>query len=143
VTTSHFDTYTAGRNHFADLLDAARDGRTATVKRDTDRAAVVDANRLRETLAMAPQWRAEIVAEAGGFSVFLPGVPVAVDGPTFEAAIDDMVDALREYAQDWEDRLRQAPNHRSNWGLVQLINLSDDVQLRMWLTGAAPQATAA
>lgn len=140
---ARFDTYTAARKHLADLLDAARDGRTATVKRDADRAAVVDVNRLREVLAKSPQWRPEVVAEAGGFSVFVPGVPVAADGPTYDAAIDDMIDALREYAQDWDDHLRQAPNHRGNWALIQLVNLSDDAQLRAWLTGAASQATAA
>jgi hypothetical protein len=30
-----------------------------------------------------------------------------------------------------------APNHRDNWGLVQLIGLSDDEQLREWLAGPA------
>ena len=45
--------------------------------------------------------------------------------------------SLREYAQDWQDRLLDTPNHRDNWGLVQLIGLSDDEQLREWLVGAA------
>jgi hypothetical protein len=48
-----------------------------------------------------------------------------------------MVDALREYAEDWQDHLLDAPNHRENWGLVQLISLSDDDQLREWLVGEA------
>ena len=45
--------------------------------------------------------------------------------------------SLREYAEDWQLRLLNAPNHRDNWGLVQLISLSDDEQLRDWLVGAA------
>jgi predicted RNase H-like HicB family nuclease len=105
--------------------------------------AVVDVERLRATLAAAPQWRAQVVAEAGGFSVFVPGIPVAADGPTFDDAITDMVDALREYADDWQDRLREAPNHRDNWALVQLVSLSDDAQLRAWLNGAPAQEAAA
>lgn len=48
-----------------------------------------------------------------------------------------MVDALREYAEDWQDRLLDAPDHGENWGLVQLISLSDDDQLREWLVGKA------
>jgi hypothetical protein len=67
--------------------------------------------------------------------VFIPGLPVAADGATFDEAVDEMVEALREYAQDWQDRLLHAPNHRENWGLVQLISLSDDGQLREWLAG--------
>ncbi|SEG42856.1 hypothetical protein SAMN05444920_102996 [Nonomuraea solani] len=46
-----------------------------------------------------------------------------------------MIEALREYAEDWQSRLLDAPNHRENWGLVQLISLSDDEQLREWLVG--------
>lgn len=47
-----------------------------------------------------------------------------------------MIDALREYADDWQDRLLDAPNHREHWGLVQLVSLSNDEQLRDWLIGA-------
>ena len=67
--------------------------------------------------------------------MFIPGLPVAADGSTFEEAIADMVDALREYAEDWQDHLMHAPNHRDNWGLVQLISLSSDEQLSEWLAG--------
>lgn len=44
-----------------------------------------------------------------------------------------MVDALRDYAEEWADRLRLAPNHADNWGLVQIVALSSDEQLRDWL----------
>ena len=57
---------------------------------------------------------------------------------TFDAAINEMIDALREYAEDWQDHLLDAPNHRDNWGLVQMICLSTDDQLREWLVGGAP-----
>jgi hypothetical protein len=75
--------------------------------------------------------------EAGGWSVFIPGLPIAADGPTFDAAIDEMVQALREYAEDWQDRLLDVSNHRDNWGLVQLVRMCDDDQLREWLAGSA------
>ena len=32
--------------------------------------------------------------------------------------------------------LHAAPNHRENWALVQLIDLSTDEQLTAWLTGS-------
>ena len=79
---------------------------------------------------------AVVVAEGCGWSVFLPGLPLAAEGATFDEAIGEMVQVLREYAEDWQDRLRTAPNHADNWGLVQLIALSDDGQLRDWLVGA-------
>jgi predicted RNase H-like HicB family nuclease len=109
----------------------------ATVRRESATTAVLDAARLRYFLASVVPSRAEVVQEGDGWSVFIPGLPVAADGATFDEAIDEMVEALREYAQDWQDRLLRAPNHRENWGLVQLISLSDDDQLREWLVGSS------
>ena len=77
--------------------------------------------------------RAEVVAENGGWSVMLPDLPIAADGATFDDAFDEMVAALRAYAEDWSDHLRHAPNHEQNWGLVQIIDLSADEELKDWL----------
>lgn len=134
----HYDSYTEARTHLKDLLDAAQRGRVATVQRDAEKAAVVDVARLRHFLASVMPSGAQVVPEAGGWSVFIPGLPVAADGESFDEAVDEMVAALREYAEDWQDHLLDAPNHRDNWGLVQLISLSDDDQLRSWLVGTAP-----
>jgi len=136
MSSVHYDSYSEARAHLKDLLDAAERGKVATVRRDSASAAVLDAARLRHFLATVVPSRAQVVAEAGGWSVFIPGLPVAADGPTFDAALDEMVQALREYAEDWQDRLLDAPNHRDNWGLVQMISLSDDDQLREWLAGS-------
>jgi prevent-host-death family protein len=132
----HYDSYTEARNKLKDLLDAVENGQVATVRRDAATVVVLDAERLRYFLASVAPSRAQVVQEAGGWSVFIPGLPVAADGGTFEEAITEMVAALREYAEDWQDRLLHAPNHRDNWGLVQMISLSSDEQLREWLTGS-------
>lgn len=134
---THYDSYTGARTHLKDLLDAAERGHVATVRRDAARMAVVDVERLRSSLASLSADRAKVVAEADGWSVFLPGLPIAVDGATFDEAIAEMIVALREYAEDWQERLLDVPNHRNNWGLVQLISLSDDDQLRDWLVGSS------
>ncbi|WP_199431647.1 prevent-host-death protein [Qaidamihabitans albus] len=135
MSAVHYDSYTEARAHFKDLLDAAEHGRVATVRRDSATTAVVEVERLRGFLASIVPSRAQVVAEAGGWSVFIPGLPVAADGASFDEAISEMIDALREYAEDWQDRLLDAPGHRDNWGLVQLVSLSDDDQLRAWLVG--------
>ncbi|WNV85081.1 prevent-host-death protein [Umezawaea sp. Da 62-37] len=129
----HFDSYSEGRTNFKQLLDAAEEGRVATVSRDAAKTAVVDARRMRHFLASVTPSRAQVVAEAGWWSVFIPGLPVAADAELFDDALADMVTALREYAEDWQDHLRDAPNHKENWGLVQLIVLSSDEQLTAWL----------
>lgn len=132
----HYDSYTDARNNLKNLLDAAESGQVATVRRESATTAVLDATRLRYFLTSVVPSRAQVVQEAGGWSVFIPGLPIAADGATFGDAITEMVEALREYAQNWQDRLLHAPNHRENWGLVQLISLSDDEQLREWLVGS-------
>lgn len=130
-----YESYSEARGHFKDLLDAAARGRPVVVHRDRNAAAVVDADRFRRALGrICP--KAQVVKEAGGWSVFIPGVPVAADGPDFRDAIEEMVDALREYAEDWFDRLLEVPNHRESWALVQLVALSDDEQLGEWLAGS-------
>jgi len=138
MSAVHYDSYTDARAHLKDLLDAAERGRVATVRRDAGQAAVVDVERLRHFLASVSPSRAKVVAEAGGWSVFIPGLPVAADGATFDDAVSEMIVAVREYAEDWQERLLDAPNHRENWGLVQLISLSNDDQLRDWLVGSRP-----
>jgi len=133
----HYDTYTEARNNLKNLLDAAESGQVATVRRESATTAMLDAGRLRYFLSSVVPSRAQVVQEGDGWSVFIPGLPVAADGTTFDEALNEMVEALREYAQDWQERLLRAPNHRENWGLVQLISLSDDEQLREWLAGSA------
>lgn len=137
MTAVHFDSYTEARAHLKALLDAAERGRVATVRRESATTAIVEAERLRRYLALVTPSHAQVVPEAGGWSIFIPGLPVAADGATFDEAVTEMIDALREYAEDWQDHLLDVPNHRDCWGLVQLISLSDDDQLREWLVGKA------
>lgn len=136
MPATHYDSYTDARSHFKDLLDAAGRGWVATVRRDAERTAIVDVERLRSTFAALFPSKAQVVSEAGGWSIFIPGLPVSADGATFEEAVTEMIEALREYAEDWHDRLLDVPNHRNNWVLVQLVSFSSDGQLRDWLVGS-------
>lgn len=132
----HYDSYTEARNNLKDVLDHAENGQVVTVRRDSATAAVLDAERLRRFLASVVPPCVQVVAEAEGWSAFIPGLPVAAAAASFDAAVADVADALREYAEDWP-RLQNAPNHRDNWGLVQLVALSNDEQLSNWITGSA------
>lgn len=132
----NFGSARKAREHFKDLLDAADEGRPATVTRDDRRVAAVDADRLVFFLTRIQPSSVQAVAEGDGWSLFLPGVPVAADGATLEEAVEEMVDALRDYAEAWTERLRLAPNHQDNWGLVQIVTLASDEQLRDWLLAA-------
>lgn len=133
MTAVQFGTYTSARTHFKDLLDAADRGAVATVRRDERTAAVVDSGRLLVTLMKARPANAVVIPENGAWTVILPGIPIASEATTIDDAVLDVIDALREYADDWADRLSRAPNHAGNWDLVQLVTLATDAQLRVWL----------
>ena len=135
MTARHFTSYTQARQQFRAVLDAASSGFVTTIDRDDERFLVVSAEQQRRDLAALRPSRASVVAEGGGWAVILPGLPIHGDGETFDDALDDAVDALREYAEDWNARLRLAPNHAQNHVVVELVELSDDAQLRDWLVG--------
>lgn len=143
MATRHFATYSDARAHLRDLLDTAHTGRLTTVDRDRDRFAVVDAAILRPQLARLLPSRAVVAAEGGGWSAFLAGVPVSGEGTSLDAAIGDLIDALRDYAADWNDHLLDAPNHRQHWALVTLVELSDDGELRHWILADEPDSAPA
>src|SRR5258708_18471691 len=94
----HYDSFTAARDHFKDVLDHAASGAAVTVRRESITAVVLDAARLQHYLASVVPPCAKVVAEAEGWSAFMPGLPVAGTGPTYDAAVAGMADALRGYA---------------------------------------------
>ncbi|TQL01538.1 prevent-host-death protein [Cellulomonas sp. SLBN-39] len=130
----HAPTAARARQQIKLLLDAARDGRTATIRRESQGVALVDSERLRRTLELLVTVAPVVVREGGEWDAYLPGLPISATGATLEAVVDDLVLAVREYADDWNARLYAAPNHADAWGFVQLVGLSDDRQLRAWLT---------
>jgi predicted RNase H-like HicB family nuclease len=133
--TTQFDTASEARANFKALLDAAEAGVSVAILRERARTVVVDAERLRQTLCLLVIPDVQVFNEDGQWGAYLPQVPsVSATGDTFDELIDDLVDACREYAADWNDHLRLAPNHADAWGFVQVVTLSDDAQLRDWLT---------
>lgn len=128
-------TYTETRDNLRGVLDSALEGAPVAVARHSGPAVAVVAvsqflNAVRPGLP-----RPVAVHEADGWSILLPGTPVAADGADPDAALDEFIDALREYAEDWVERLHSAPNHQGNWGLVQFVSLAGESGIRAWVTG--------
>lgn len=121
------------REHLKEILDAADNGCPAIIGRDGRKIAALDADRLLRFLMDVRPSGVEAVSENNGWSLFIPGLPISGDGATIDEATDELIDALRDYADAWVARLRHAPNHAENWGLVQLISLATDSQLRDWI----------
>lgn len=129
--------FTQARQSLKEILDSSERGGLSTISRpDRAPAAVVNGDSLRHYLALTLAPNVQVVSEDGVWAVFMPGQPFASEATELGEALEDFVDALRDYAEDWEDHLHAAPNHRENWALVQLVDLSTDEQLTTWLTGS-------
>lgn len=128
-----YESVSAARENFAAIFDAAIRGRAVTIRRGEQTVAITSADRLRAHLFQALAARAEVDFEDGRWIVVLADWPFVSEGNTVDEAIADLIVSLREYAQDWDERLRIAPNHEQNWALVQLVNLSTDEELLEWV----------
>jgi predicted RNase H-like HicB family nuclease len=128
--------FAGARKSFKTILDTSDRGGLSIIERGESSASVVNTGLFREFLVKTVPAKVQVVNEDGAWAMFLPGLPLAAEGTTLEEATLDLIEALREYAEDWEDHLRTAPNHRGNWALVQIIDSSTDEELDAWLTGS-------
>jgi hypothetical protein len=133
---------TTVRATWAAQLDRAARRLPTLFRRSGQGFALVPIDLLTEALARSVPTPVA-VPDGDGWSVLLPGHPVAADGDTLDAAVDDFVSALRDYATAWQERLHLAANHRHAALLVQLITAVDDDALRGWIVGTRPATSAA
>jgi len=126
--------FTEARSSFKDILDTSDRGGLTVVQRGSGSASVVNTSRLLQYLVRNTPANVQVINEDGAWAMFMPGLPIAAEGSTLEEATADLIEALRDYAEDWEDHLQAAPNHTGNWALVQIIDAATDEQLAQWLT---------
>ncbi|MDF1488841.1 hypothetical protein [Tessaracoccus caeni] len=127
-----YPTYSRARAHLKDVLDATARGRTVTLARDGELSAVMPVHRLRDYLYRTLSPRIRVLSEDGRVIALMEDHPFVSEGPDVDGALADLLLSLREYAEDWEDHLKDAPNHADAWALVQLVKLSTDDELRDW-----------
>jgi predicted RNase H-like HicB family nuclease len=97
---------------------------------------------LRAHLSSQRPSSAVVTADNGGWSAYLTELPFfTAHGDNHDEVINDLIDALREYAEDWNNHLHDAPNHKNHWSVVALIELSTDEQLKTWLLASASLGT--
>lgn len=139
-----YDTFKESRDNLAYVMDTAQDGLLVSLSRGQARSrraaragsvAVVDTAVLQALLELiVASWvEATYNNEDDLHTVALRGLPLAAEGESLSDAVDDLVDDVRDYCEDWVDRLRYAPNHQGNVPLVYLAQTMTDDELHEWL----------
>ena len=67
-------------------------------------------------------------------AIWIDGVPISAEAITFGAAVQNFVDALKDYALMWQEDLRFFENHRENDELVAWIDGNSSIALRNQIT---------
>ena len=98
--------------------------------------AVIRRDDLKEALqALSPLDPQVRFSKNGTVSMWIEGLPISSQGSSFDEAGEELIKALRDYAQTWVEELKNYPNHKERWGVANLVLLSDDDELREFLFG--------
>lgn len=132
-----YRTISAARNAIGEIYNTAERHLAVAITRENDApVAVIRQDHLKKALQalclLEPQVR---FSSDGQVSMWLDGLPVSGQGETFDAAGQEIIDSLREYARTWVEDLRDYPNHKHRWDVVNLVLLSDDDEMRAFLFG--------
>jgi hypothetical protein len=135
-----FARITDARSRLKEIYDSAERRVPSVVQREHDApvAVVLKADLVQALRALCPVEPQVRFAESGRVSAWIDGLPVSAEGASLGAVEQGLVDALRDYAGTWVDDLGRYPNHEQNWGIVNLVLLSDDAALIEHLFGDEP-----
>ena len=142
IPTLCYSTLQESRNHLTDVLDAAHEGLMVSIQRGRSRrearegsVSVVKTAVLQSLLErlVADQIEVEYDEADRLYTVAVRGLPLAAEAEELSEAIDELIEEIRVYHDDWVSRLRHAPNHEGNVPLVWLAQSMNDEDLRQWL----------
>ena len=127
---------TEARSRFRELYDSAERHVPTVVQRDNDTpiALIRRDDLLRALQALCPI-EPQVSFSDGGVSMWIDGLPLSSEGADLAGAEAELVASLRDYADTWVEDLHRYPNHDQQWGLVNLILLSADDELKSHLFG--------
>lgn len=143
MRSPRFDTVSEARAHMREVIDAAHERIPVRIRRGSRRVVVVDEELFIELVSKTSAVPVpQVYEENDGWTVVLPGTPIAADSTDFNECVDDFVDVLQDYAADWisDVELRTARSHRGNAALVALVDSLTHEEMRSWVLGGYDQA---
>ena len=118
--------YSTVERHLVVGISRGNDAPVAVIRRDDLKKA------LRALCPLDPQVR---FSEGGVVSMWIDDLPVSSQGGNLDETEQGLIEALRDYSQTWVEDLKEYPNHKHRWDVVNLILLSDDDEMRAFLFG--------
>lgn len=129
----------ATRGHSPVVIERQRGGREAVV--------VIDRDDLARALADDHRFQTEVFIEDGRHAIVLEDFGLHGTGSSFEGALADLLDALRDYADDYFSQLefyRRTPNRAKHYlPLLRFRATPADKQLELLLETDLQQVAAA
>ena len=119
--------YNTVERHLAVAITRENDAPVTVIRQDHLKKA------LQALCVIEPQVR---FSASGAVSMWIDALPVSGQGESFEVAGADLIDSLRDYAKTWIEDLRDYPNHKDRWDVVNLVLLSNDDEMRAFLFGS-------
>lgn len=123
--------------------DVERGGARVVERRKSPRVAFLRADEIEELLSQHYAFSADVSrADDGTVTIWLNELAVYGRGATLAAAVDDLLDEVEDYVEEWEASLRHAPNHQQRrWWVHRLQLAGDRDELRRVILGDAPDTT--
>lgn len=138
--------FTWAKAHLSTLFDVVVGGHgLRVIRRHKSRPlALIAAEDLEGLLAPNYPFRPEVSeGDDGTVSVWLPELAIFGQGEDLDAAVDDLIDEVEVYLEEWEVRLRHAPDHAARAWWVRRLQLAtaDDGVRRLLFPATGPRAT--
>ncbi len=118
--------YSTAERHLVVRINREGDAPVAVIRNDNLKEA------LQALCPLDPQVR---FSKNGTVSMWIDGLPVSSQGSSLPEAENELIGALRDYAQTWVEELKNYPNHKDRWGIANLVMLSSDSELSEFLFG--------
>ncbi|MEX2324452.1 MAG: hypothetical protein WD576_01765 [Nitriliruptoraceae bacterium] len=119
--------FSKAKMSLSDVFDGVERGRPCLVqRRKSPRIAFIRADELDELLRLHYPFHSEVSrGDDGTVSVWLHELDVYGRGTSLDAAIDDLLNEVEIYLDDWETSLKYAPNHSRRRWWVHRLQLAD------------------
>jgi prevent-host-death family protein len=118
---------TEARAQLPTLLEKVRSGHWQLIgRRGRPEVVVAEAGEMEALLAPVFRFRPEVDIDGGDVGVYLFELDVHGVGAALDEALDDLAEVMLQYAEDWVDHLRHAPNHAPRAGYVRRIEIAGD-----------------